>query len=58
VYGSTEKGYWKDRGNKLEGAELLDGTLFVRSAGLTATALGWMREGQKKGEWDFSGFWA
>lgn len=57
VYGLTEKGYWKGKQTELEGAELLDGTLFVRVAGLTASALGWIREGERKGEWDFTGFW-
>lgn len=50
LYGTRPAGYWaKEEG--LEGAELLDGTLFVRIAGLTAGQLGWMREGQDKGSW-------
>ena len=57
VYGLAEKGHWKEKETELEGAELLDGSLFVRVAGLTATALGWMREGQSRGEWTFTGFW-
>lgn len=43
-------------GSAYTGAEVLDGTLFVRVAGLTAGRLGWMREGQEKREWDFVGF--
>ena len=58
VYGLTEKGYWKEEETHLEGSELLDGTLFIRAAGLTATALGWMREGEPQGKWDYIGFWA
>lgn len=55
LYGTAEKGKWK--GTKLKDAELLDGTLFARVSGLTAQRLGWLREGDEKGEWDFSGFW-
>ena len=40
---------------ELEGAELLDGTLFIRVAGLTAAKMGRVREGEAVGEWDFSG---
>ena len=44
-------------GTELEGAnEVLDGTLFVRVAGLTADRMGWMKEGQAPGEWDRVGF--
>lgn len=50
-YGQRPAGYWaKEKG--LEGAELLDGTLFVRVAGLSAGLLGWMREGQAMGSWE------
>ncbi|KAI5120442.1 hypothetical protein M0805_009904 [Coniferiporia weirii] len=48
-------GTWSGTG--LDGAEVLDGTLFVRVAGLTMNRLGWIREGYKRGEWDFTGFW-
>ena len=42
---------------ELPGSEHLDGTLFLRTGLLTATRLGWVREGQKLGEfWDFTGF--
>ncbi|KAI0822157.1 hypothetical protein BC628DRAFT_1340970 [Trametes gibbosa] len=43
-------------GTGLEGAELLDATLFVRAAGLTADRMGWMKEGQAEGGWDRAGF--
>ncbi|KAI0739605.1 hypothetical protein C8Q80DRAFT_1222014 [Daedaleopsis nitida] len=41
---------------ELEGAEVLDGTVFVRIAGLTADRIGWMREGQEAVNWDRCGF--
>ena len=40
----------------LEGAEVLDGTLFIRVAGLTADRMGWMKEGQETQFWDRMGF--
>ncbi|KAI0667401.1 hypothetical protein C8Q78DRAFT_982173 [Trametes maxima] len=54
LYGTREAGFFAGTG--LEGAELLDGTLFIRAAGLSATRLGWMKEGEKEGEWDRTGF--
>jgi len=36
----------------LEGIERLDGTLFVRVAGLTLDRLGWVHEGEKAALWD------
>ncbi len=36
----------------LEGIERLDGTLFVRAAGLTLDRLGWVNEGEEAGCWD------
>ena len=41
---------------ELEGAELLDGTLFIRVAGLTAKKMGRVREGEASGELDYTGF--
>ncbi|KAH9895753.1 hypothetical protein C8Q73DRAFT_644436 [Cubamyces lactineus] len=55
VYGTRDAGYFT--GTELEGAEVLDGTLFIRVAGLTADRLGWMKEGQEQGAWDRAGFW-
>lgn len=43
-------------GGGLDGAEVLDGTLFVRAAGLSADRLGWMREGEAQRGWDADGF--
>ncbi|KAF8442905.1 hypothetical protein L210DRAFT_3611407 [Boletus edulis BED1] len=39
------------------GLQELDGTIFVRLAMLTQKRLGWMREGETAGEWDFEGFY-
>lgn len=50
-YGRTPKGHFK--GTDLEGSELLDGTLFVRAAGLTAKQIGWVREGEEKHFWGY-----
>ncbi|KAI0367931.1 hypothetical protein BV20DRAFT_534637 [Pilatotrama ljubarskyi] len=64
AYGTREAGHFTGTG--LEGAEVLDGTLFIRAAGLTAARVGWMKEGQPQGggffegsvgsDWDRSGF--
>ena len=43
-FGSTPAGHFK--GTELKDAELIDGTLFVRVAGLTIGRLGWVREGE------------
>ena len=54
-FGSTPTGYFT--GTELKDAELIDGTLFVRSAGLTCGRLGWVREGEPPLEtWDIKGF--
>ena len=55
VYGQRRAGDLA--GLELEGAELLDGTLFIRIAGLTADRIGWMKEGQKANDWDRVGFY-
>lgn len=55
--GTTPAGTWVNKGCELKGVEKLDGTLFVRVAGLTMDSLGWVREGQEKKEWDYTGFW-
>ena len=56
-FGSTPAGYFN--GTELKGAELIDGTLFVRAAGLTAGRLGWVREGEPPltRAWDRRGFY-
>lgn len=64
LYGSRPKGHFaafataSGLNAQLEGAEELDGTLFVRAAGLTADRVGWMREGQEESNWDRAGFWS
>ncbi|KAF8333684.1 hypothetical protein F5887DRAFT_921889 [Amanita rubescens] len=40
---------------EMKDAELLDGTLFIRVAGLTAKKMGRVREGEVNGDWDFTG---
>lgn len=64
LFGGVKQGRWSGpkagavtgEATELQGAELLDGTLFVRTAGLTQERLGWIREGGKKGDWDLDGF--
>jgi len=56
LFGGRPQGYWaksspKEGAIQLKGIELLDGTLFVRIAGMTQAAKGWMREGQEQGGW-------
>jgi hypothetical protein len=38
----------------LPGIGKVDGTIFIRGAGLLVEALGWCREGQEEGSWEFS----
>ena len=56
-HGASEGGL-KGAANELDGGELLDGTLFIRVAGLTAKRMGRVREGEAAREWDFTGFYA
>ena len=57
LFGTTRKGTFAHlKADGLAGAEELDGTLFVRVAGLTANRLGWVREGEAHNRWDFAGF--
>ena len=51
-YGTREKGHWAGKEVELDGVEKLDGTIFARVAGLTMGRLGWMREGEARGDWD------
>lgn len=57
VYGGRRAGYFsealKDADEKLEGLDALEGTLFVRAAGLTMDRVGWVYEGGENGGWDF-----
>ena len=54
LYGNRPAGYFK--GTELDGAELLDGSLFVRAAVLTMDYVGWVREGQSAKLWHLGGF--
>lgn len=57
LYGGTSAGSFLNIAEDgLKGAELLDGTLFVRSAGLTADRLGWMRQGGEQRDWGRQGY--
>ncbi|TFY82506.1 hypothetical protein EWM64_g1509 [Hericium alpestre] len=53
-YGGREQGHFA--GAALEGAEKLDGTLFLRAAGLTMDRLGRANEGVQLDIWDYEGF--
>lgn len=44
LFEHVESGYFAD--TELEGAEYIDGTLFIRAAVLSANRFGWLREGQ------------
>lgn len=57
LWGTTPAGTFKDV-KGLDGMESLDGTIFLRVAGLTQDRLGWMREGEENKGWDFRGFFA
>ncbi|KAG1857739.1 hypothetical protein DFJ58DRAFT_326381 [Suillus subalutaceus] len=41
---------------ELDGAEELDGSMFVRAAVLTADYMGWVREGEEARMWSLKGF--
>jgi hypothetical protein len=56
LYGTTPAGRWATGDERLDGIELLDGTIFARVAGITADTLGWMREGQELGQWSHTLF--
>ena len=57
LYGTAPAGYLKELGVELEGAEKVDGSLFVRAAGLSMDRLGWVREGDEEKDWDFDPFY-
>lgn len=57
VYGGREAGRADFKGTELEGAEVLDGTLFVRVAGLSDARMGRVREGEGERSWDRQGFY-
>ncbi|KAF8141344.1 hypothetical protein EV363DRAFT_1247962 [Boletus edulis] len=45
----------EERGETLPGISELDGTVFVRAAGVVMDTLGWVTHGDNPGTWDFSG---
>lgn len=55
-FGLTPAGTFKD--TELKGAEFIDGTLFIRTAGLTLGGMGWVREGEAAKAWSMIGFYA
>ncbi|KAF8554274.1 hypothetical protein OG21DRAFT_1112733 [Imleria badia] len=54
LYGTRPAGYFK--GTELEGAELLDGSLFLKASLLTADYIGWVREGREPRQFSFEAF--
>ena len=59
-YGTTPAGavigaFRPDGSETHEGIAKVDGTIFVRAAGVVMEALGWVSHGQKEGSWDRSG---
>jgi hypothetical protein len=60
-WGTRGPGYFSSKSDEdgwrpLEGIERLDGTLFVRIAGITLERLGWVHEGEKARRWDWDNF--
>lgn len=58
-YGETEPGkmigaFDKDGKEVMKGTAKLDGTIFVRAAGILMDALGWVGHGEPEGDWDRS----
>lgn len=59
LYGTRAPGKLADAAaSSLKDADRLDGTVFIRTAGLTMDRLGWMREGKPRRIWDRKGFWS
>lgn len=56
LYGTRVAGLPDFTGTELAGAEHLDGTLFIRVAGLTSKRVGHVREGEPSVFWDRRGF--
>ncbi|KAF9467673.1 hypothetical protein BDZ94DRAFT_1248738 [Collybia nuda] len=56
LFGARPAGLLDFQNTELSGAEVIDGSLFIRVAGLTAKRMGRVREGEKMGDWDRSGF--
>jgi hypothetical protein len=58
LFGARRPGACEGAAEEMEGAELLDGTLFIRAAGLATKKMGRVREGEAASDWDFTGFYA
>lgn len=56
-YGSRPTGYYSSAHGGLVGVERLDGTLFLRVAGLTEQRMGFANEGEELGLWDRVAFY-
>ena len=56
LYGDRPKGYFS--GVDFDDVDLLDGTLFLRTAVLSAEILGWVREGQAIGAFNLEGLYS
>ncbi|KAF8641640.1 hypothetical protein AX16_009866 [Volvariella volvacea WC 439] len=59
LFGTRPAGSADFADTELEGADVLDGTLFIRVSGLTAKRIGRVRDDEKpyQSHWDRSGFW-
>ncbi|KAF8231824.1 hypothetical protein L208DRAFT_1398318 [Tricholoma matsutake] len=57
LYGKREAGREDFKQTELEGAEKLDGSLFIRVAGLTHERLGRVLEGEENNGWERTGFY-
>ncbi|EIW75301.1 hypothetical protein CONPUDRAFT_159426 [Coniophora puteana RWD-64-598 SS2] len=55
IPGAFKEGEDGQKVEVLQGLGQVDGTVFVRAAGVVMDTLGWVTHGQKPGEWDFSG---
>lgn len=57
LYGTTPPGGFfgtsKDGQEVVPGVSKIDGTMFVRGAGMVMDVMGWCREGEKAGNWTF-----
>nr|XP_019046071.1 hypothetical protein I302_04811 [Kwoniella bestiolae CBS 10118]OCF25001.1 hypothetical protein I302_04811 [Kwoniella bestiolae CBS 10118] len=61
LYGSTRRGCFigtyltgGQTHETIPGLSKVDGTVFVRAAGAIMNQMGWTREGQEEGDWEFS----
>ncbi|SCV73436.1 BQ2448_7362 [Microbotryum intermedium] len=51
-FGQSPAGFYQ---SSLPGTEIMDGSIFIRAAGMTLQAMGWCHEGESPGSWDRSG---